>query len=367
MKKKKVLIILVTSLVIMIATVIVSYLIDSRSQKLPAVVISDKVVLSASVDGTLKGFFVKSMQRVDKQTLIAEIENNKLSLILDNLKNEKRKYDELIASAKSGAYLKSELYQLDGDIEDNTIKLEEARLEISKAREELRILEDRYASSKSKYDANKRLFDKGILSNADFEKASGDFWEVHQAYQGMKVDSLTAYESIRARQSIISLLKARKDILSSGSGVLGSGLLIDVNKVEADINDMQEQVDHLKIYSPIAGFVTDINYRPGEKISKGDVIAEVSDPANMWLIAYGNSFSSHQLIPGQKVRIMCYKSKKVWGTITAVSPVLEKVKSLSSSYETANTYAKIEIKFNDITEALKYVTPGERLFVRIYY
>jgi len=367
MKKSRIRLILILSLIFIAGTLIVSFLLESRSQKLPAVVNSNKVLISSNVNGILKKLHVASMQKVDEHMLIAEIENSKLPLILDNLKNEKRKYDELISSTKSGAYLKSELYELDGDIQENQIELEEAKLEISKVGEKLKVFNERYASSISKYETNKKLFDIGILNNSDFEKASRDFWDVYDTYQELKADSLVAYETVKARQNILLLLKARKEILSNNVDVLGSKYLIDINKVEADLNDMQEDVRNLNIYSPIEGIITDINFLPGETINEGDVIAEVSDLKNIWIIAYGNSSSSHKVSIGQKVRIYCEGNKKIWGKVVTVSPVMEKVKSLSTTFETVNTYTKVEIKFDDIAEALKYITPGERLFVRINF
>lgn len=367
MKNKKIRNILIFSLVVIVITIIVSYFIESRSHKLPAVVRSEKVFVSSEVDGVMKEYLVSSMQEVVKKDLIAELENNKLPFKLETLKNEKRKYEELIHSAQSGDYLKTELYELDEDIQNSRIDLEEAKLEITKLKEKLTFMQDRYDSSKKKYNANKKLYDKGILNNSDFEKATEDFWDVHDEYYDLKSDSLVAFETMKASQNIIDLLQARKEILSNNVDILAGKYLIDLNEVEADLNDLEEEIKNLKVYSPIDGILTDINYRPGEKIDKGDVIAEIADLSHVWIIAYGSSSSRHKVQVGQKARIYCGCKKKIWGKVVTISPVMEKVKSLSSSFETVNTYTKIEISIDDMQDALNYITPGERLFVRIYF
>lgn len=367
MKKKKIRNILIFSLIVIFVIIVISYIIESRSQKLPAVVRSDKVFVSSETDGVLKEYFVSSMQEVTKTDLVAEVENSKLPFKLESLKNEKRKYDEMISSAQSGDYLNSELYELDEDIQNNKIDMEEAKLEIAKINEKLLFMQDRYKSSKIKYDASKKLYDKGILNNSDFEKASKDFWNVHDDYYDLKSDSLVAFETVKASQKIIDLLEARKNILSTNADILAGKYLLDLNEVEADINDLEEEIKNLKVYSPIDGIVTDINYRPGEKIDKGDVLVEIADLSNVWIIAYGTSTSRHKIKVGQRARIICGCKNKIWGKVVTVSPVMEKVKSLSSSFETVNTYTKIEISFDNMEQALSFITPGERLFVRIYF
>jgi multidrug resistance efflux pump len=367
MKREKIRNILISSVIVIIITLIASYITESKSQKLPAVVRSEKVFVSADADGVLKEYLITSMQQVYKNDLIAEIENSKLPFKLETLRNEKQKYEDLISSAQSGDHLKTELYELDEDIQNNLIDLEEAQLDIEKIIYKLEIMEDRFTSSKKKFEANKRLFEKGVLSNSEYEKATDDFWNVYDEYYDLKGDSLVASETMKSTQKIIDLLQARKEILSNNVDILAGKYLIDLNDVEADINDLQEEIKNLKVYSPIEGIVTDINYRAGEKIDKGDVIAEIADLSNVWIIAYGSSSSSHKVQLGQKARVICGCGTKISGTVVTVSPVMERVKSLSSSFETVNTYSKIEIQFDDMQDALNYITPGERLFVRIYF
>lgn len=358
---------MIMSLVVIVVTMIISYIIESGSQKLPAVIRSDKVFMSAEVNGVLKEYSVTSMQKVQKNDPIAEIENAKLPLQLQTMQKEVRKYEEMIASAQGGDYLNIELLKLEEDIQNTRIDLEEARLEIKKIIDKLDFMEQRHIVTKKQYEANKKLYSNGLINNSDFEKVSDDYWKVHEDYFDLKGDSLIAYETMQTSQLIINTLNARKKILSQNTNMLSSKYFIDLNDIILDINELQEEINNLKIFSPITGIVTDINYRPGEGIDKGDVLVEIADLSNVWIIAYGDSKSSQRVKVGQKVRIFCSCSKKIWGKVVTVSPVMERVKSLSNSFETVNTYTKIEINFADQQEALKYITPGERLFVRIFF
>jgi multidrug resistance efflux pump len=367
MKRKKVLTVLIASLTGILGIVVFSYISEVHSQKLPATVSSSKVIVSSEVDGVIARYYVSAMQEVKANDLIAEISNVRLQTRLDILRKEKRKYEELIDSAARGDILQSELNTLEEDIEKYRIELEEARQAIGKINEKLKVMEQRYRNSKTLYEANLRLHESGILNNADFEKAGKEFWEVHAEYQELKGDSLTAAQTVRSSRNIINLLKARKKILGSNNDLLASKHMLDMKELEADLNDLEAEVKSLKVYAPVSGIVTDLNLRPGEMVEPGIAIAEIADLNNVWIMAYGTSLSRQKVKPGQQVRIYSGSSKKLRGRVVSVSPVMEKVRSLSTTFETANTYTKIEIRFDDAAEALKHITPGERLFVRVYF
>lgn len=367
MKRKKVLAVLIISVAAILAIVILSFISESRSQKLPATVSSSKVIISSEVDGTISKYYVSAMQEVKAGELLAEISNTKLESKLVILRKEKEKFEELINSAAKGDILQSELNTLEEDVEKYRIELEDARQVISKVNEKLTVMEQRYQNSKKRYDANLRLHESGILNNADFEKASKEFWEVHAEYQELKGDSLTAAQTVRSSQNIINLLQARKKIMGSNKDLLASKHMLDMKELEADLNDLEAEVKSLKVYAPVSGIVTDLNFRPGEMVEQGSAIAEIADLNNVWIMAYGTSLSRHKVKAGQKVRIYGDSKRKLSGSVISVSPVMEKVRSLSTTFETINTYTKIEIKLDDSREALRYITPGERLFVRVYF
>ncbi len=365
MKKKKIKNILILSLIIMIVTVIISYFIESHSQRLPAVVRSDKVFISTEVSGTVQEYFVTSMQQVQAGDKIVQLENSRLPFKLETLKQEREKYETLITSAQNGDLLKLELFGLEEKIIENTTDLKKAELELQTLSEKLEIYVTKFQNSRKKFDAQKNLYSKNLITSAELEAETNSYLNTLAKYNELKNDSLLAFKEIEAIENIISLQNAEKYILNSNESILASKHLIDLDKVNADINDLEQNIANLTITSPVKGIITDIRNRPGEKVKNGDVIVEISDMDKVWVIAYGNSYSSQKIEIGSVAKIYCGNGKKINGKVTTVSPVMEKVKSLSSSFETANTYTKIEIIFDNQQLALENLTPGERLFVRV--
>ncbi|MDD2331018.1 MAG: HlyD family efflux transporter periplasmic adaptor subunit [Candidatus Cloacimonetes bacterium] len=367
MKKKKIQFVLILSVIVMAISVAVSYFIEAHTVVLPAVIHTDKVVLSSEVDGLLKRYYVSSMQSVKAGDLIAEIDNNKLPGILENLKKEKSKYEELITSAKTGDLLTNQLHELDADLLEYRINMEESKSDLHRINAQLKDLEGRHSTVLKRFEASKRMYDSGLMNNSDFEKASKEYWDYKEKYSELQADSLIAREVISSSQNLINLINSRKQILTKSTDVLASKHVVDINKVEAEISELQAEVQRLQIFAPISGIVTDINYNTGERVDKGDVVAELADLSNVWVVAYGSSENRHRITIGNKVLIQTGSRKKIWGEVSAISPIMEKIQSLSSTFETVNTYNKIEIQLEDQQEALKYITPGERLFVRIFF
>lgn len=358
---------MILSIVTLIIIVIISYFIEARSQKLPAVVRTNKVVISTETSGTVKEYNVLLMQEVTTGDMILEMENPKLKARLETLKNEKQKYEELITSAKSGDHLNMELFELDEDILKNGNDLQNTQLEKDNISNKLAVYSEKYKNAVLQYDASRELFSKGIINSAEFEDMTNDFLNISNKYNELRSDSLRMEKELETIQSMIDILKAQKSMLSSNVSLIASKHLIDRDEINSKIHDLEQDIANLKIYAPAKGTVTDIYYKPGEKIKSGDVVAEIATIQDIWIIAYGNSFSRRSISPGQKVKVYCGNGKKIFGRVVSVSPIMEKVKALSSSFETVNTYSKIEVHFDDDEAAWKNVTPGERLMVRIYF
>ncbi|NCU26814.1 hypothetical protein EOM86_08865, partial [Candidatus Nomurabacteria bacterium] len=269
MKKQRVLTVLILSIVIITITVIISFFIEAHSQRLPAVIFSDKVIISSRVEGVIKSYSVSSMQEVAQNDPIAIVANSRLLLKLETLRKERDKYLELINSAKTGDYLKTEVYDLDRDIQKNRKDVEAAKVDLENIREKHDYLNERFALGSKKYNAARKMYDKALLSQSDFEKEVKNFRDVQNEQSELKADSLVAIETIKSSQNIINLLQARKSIISNNVDILAAEYVIDLNEVDAKIKDLEEDLKSLQVYSPIAGIVTDINYLPGENVNKG--------------------------------------------------------------------------------------------------
>jgi multidrug resistance efflux pump len=366
-EKRKIKNLMFFSIAMMIVIIVVSFFIERNSQKLPGVVRTHKVVISAKASGTVVDYDVNSMQRVEKGDVIVRMENPKLPIKLKTREAEKSKLEEIISSADNGDLLDLELFKPEEDILKNETKLKEAEIQQTQTIEQLSIYSEKYSSAKRQFEAQQTLLKQNKISLAEFQKETDDFLSVSSKYNKLQKDSLKTTEEIANTKSILELIKHKKSLLRQNVSLLASKHLIDLHEVESKIADLKQDIESLVIKSPIGGIVTGMFYLPGENVDDGDVVAEISDTDKMWIIAYGNSFSSHQMQIQHKVAVYCGNGKKVFGKVVTVSPVMEKVKSLSSSFETTNTYSKIEIQFDNMEEAHQNLTPGERIFVRIYF
>jgi len=366
MKRKKIKIIFLTSIIVMILVVIASYKIESHSQKLPAVVRSNKTFVSTEVSGTVVKYHKKSMQPLSEGDVIAKLENPKFTSKLQSLKQEREKYESMISSAQNGDILKLELFELEEDILKTTADLNKALVELTALSQKLKIESMKVENSTTKYEAMKNLFSKQLISIDEYEKNSNDHLRISSNYNKAINDSTLIHQEIEAARKIIRMQETHREILKSNVTILASKNQIELDKINSEISELEQDIENLTIVSPLNGVITDLRNRPGEKVKNGDVIAEISDIDSIWVTAYGNTFSRNKLAIGNKAVIYSKNNEKIYGEVMAISPVMEKVRSLSTSFETVNTYTKIEIAVDDSKTALQNITPGERLFVRIY-
>ncbi|MCD4820393.1 MAG: HlyD family efflux transporter periplasmic adaptor subunit [Candidatus Cloacimonetes bacterium] len=359
--------IMIFSLITLLITVIISYFIEAQSQKLPAVVKTNKVLISSETSGIVKKYAISLMDEVVSKNLILKLENPKLNTRLKVLQKEKQRVEELITSAQTGDHLKMELFKLDEDILKNENNLRKKQLQKENITDKIAIYTQKYNNSNLQYEAQKELYVQGHINSAEFQKKTDDFLNISNKYNELQSNFLQSEKEIETFQNLINILNAQKKLLSNNVSLLADRYLNKINEINSKISEIEENIKNLEIYAPTAGTVTDIYYKTGEKIKSGDVIAEIATINKIWIIAFGNSFSRRRIKKEQKVKIFCANGKKIYGKVTSVSPIMEKVKALSSSFETANTYSKIEISFDDEKFAHQNLTPGERLTVRIFY
>ncbi|MBC8384136.1 MAG: HlyD family efflux transporter periplasmic adaptor subunit, partial [Candidatus Cloacimonetes bacterium] len=179
-------------------------------------------------------------------------------------------------------------------------------------------------------------------------------------------DFQLVFKEIETLKSEINNLRNEKGILTENISLTVSKNLIDLEKINSEISEMEIEIKNLKIFSSVSGIISDLEYNPGEMVKKGAAVIKVSTLENPVLVAYGNAFSMKNIKVGMKAKVISDK-RKIYGKVISVSPIMKKIKSLTTSFETANTYAEILIEFDDPELALKYISIGQRLVVKIYF
>ena len=355
------------SFIIIAIIIAFSFYIETRSQKLPALVKAEKLAISSVTSGIAVNYKVVLNEPVQQGQLIFEMENLQLLRKIKNLKNEKSKYKEIINSATRGDHLKLKLI----DVEEDLLKSENKQVELSLDKEkisnQLNIYSKKFNSANANYEVYKDLFDQKKISSSEFNERTSEYMKISNSYQNLQNDLLLVNKEIKSNKSEIELFKQQKVLYRENVSLIAEKYIVELAKINSKLNELEDEVKSLNVYSPAAGYITKLDFSSGENVKKGDQVAELSNVGKMWIIAFGNSFSRQKIKKGMKVKVYCTNEKKVYGKIESVSPVMDRVSSLSTKFETVNSYTKIEILLDNNEDATNNLTPGERLFVRIYF
>ena len=355
------------SFIIIAIIIAFSFYIETRSQKLPALVKTEKLSVSSVTSGIAANYKVALNEPVQQGQLLFEMKNPRLLKKLTNLKNEKSKYEEIINSATRGDHLKLQLIDVDEDLLNSENKKVELSLEREKISNQLDIYSKIFNSAKANYEVYKDLFDQKKISSSEFDERASEYMEISNSYQEMENDLQLVNKEIKNNKSEIELYKQQKALYRENVSLIADKYIIELVKINSEIIELEDEVKSLNVYSPAAGYITKLDFSSGENVKEEDQIAELSNVGTMRIIAFGNSFSRQKIKKGMKVKVYCTNEKKVYGKIESVSPVMDRVSSLSTQFETVSSYTKIEILLDNNENATNNLTPGERLFVRIYF
>ncbi len=370
MKNKKIntaIIILISSLVLIVIIGIVSYFMSSKSQKLPAVVRSERLFVSAKTTGIVNKITAYLNQKVAAGQVLLKLENELLTIKIMNLKKEKTQLETLINSASEGDLLTLELEKINNDLYKYQDDLKRWELKKEELNNNLTIYKEKYNLSKIEYETYQELHQEKIITVSEFENKSSKFLEISNKYFEIKNDSIATSNEIETRKKNIRSLRNKKKMFMENVSLIADNHLIRLQELHSKLNELEKEAVELNITAPVSGIISEINCELGESVGKGKNLIEISTHENFRIIAYGNSFSRQKIKKGMMTAIFCSNGKKIRGKVETVSPIMKKVKAITPTFETANTYTEIKILFADPKEAKKNLTSGERLFVRIYF
>jgi multidrug resistance efflux pump len=355
------------SFIIIAIIIAFSFYVETRSQKLPALVKAEKLTISSVTSGIAVNYKVVLNEPVQQGQLLFEMENPQLLKKLNNLKNEKSKYEEIINSSTRGDHLKIKLIDIENDLLKSENKKVELSLEKEKILNQLDIYSKKFNPAKANYEVYKDLFDQKKISSSEFDERTSEYMKISNSYQSLQNDLRLVNKEIKSNKREIELYKQQKALYRENVSLIAEKYIVELAKINSEISELEDEIKSLNVYSPAAGYITKLNFNPGENVQKGDQVTELSNVGKMWIIAFGNSFSRQKIKKGMKVKAYCTNEKKVYGKIESISPVMDRVSSLSTKFETVNSYTKIEILLDNNEDATNNLTPGERLFVRIYF
>ena len=359
--------IVLTSIIIITIVIIFSIATDMRSQQLPALVKTDNLAISSVSSGIAVNYKVVLNEFVNQGQLLFEMENPRLQKRLNSLKNEKSKYEEIISSSTNGDHLKIKLIDIENDLliaENKKVELDLDKEQISN---QLDIYSKIFNTAKANYDVYEKLFNQKKISSSEFEERTSKYLQISNSYQNRQNDLQLIDKEIKSNDRKIELQKQQKALYIENVSLIAEKYIIELAKINSEIIVLEDEIASLNIYSPDAGFITKLNFSPGENVNKGDQVVELSYVSKMWIIAFGNSFSRQKITKGMRVQVYCTNGNKIPGKIESLSPIMDRVSSLATQFETVSSYTKIKISLDNDRDAVDNLTPGERLFVRVYF
>ncbi len=252
----------------------------SYNDIIPAqIVITSKnppIYLKANTSGRLTQIFVKPDQRVEQEEVLAEIENTATfedvsylkdrirnftpdAVSMDSLRNLFPPYLDLgVIQSAYGEFLT----QYQNYILFNTLapsekesavigqQLKEQRGFLRKQQRQLEIFKEDLELSKSAYGRNATLYEKGVISKAEFENTSRDYLSDKQQYEGF----LTGISNTRIAIANFNNLLTKSNIQGTE---FENSYRQQLEKAHQNLNsELLQWEQQFLIKSPIAGKVT---------------------------------------------------------------------------------------------------------------
>lgn len=176
-----------------------------------------------------------------------------------------------------------------------------------------------FKESKSNYDRNKTLFEKGIISKADWDKAVG-------SYEVAKASKQTAY--------------------------------FNVQSAAATVNEAKDNLGRTTIYAPADGTISMLNVELGERVlgtqqMTGTEILRVANLNNMEVEVDVNENDIVKIKVGDeaKVEVDAYLKKQFKGIVTSIS-------NSASSALTADQVTNFKVKVRILKESYDDLLEG---------
>ncbi len=224
-----------------------------------------KIAVKTDISGVVKKLNVEESQHVKQGELLVELDDREYTLELERAEASRLKVlSELLVEKRFGGLI-----------------------EESSAPDQQKI-----AKIKREYEKAQELFRKGLISRADFEKASTDY-----------------------ELALIEAGQKKEEILAASKGL---------TQAEIEVERAKLNLEKTKIRAPFSGIITDIKISPEEHLSNGRELFTLVDISHIQVQAKVLESEIGRIGVGRVVEIKfsAYPDKIFKGKIKAVSPII---------------------------------------------
>jgi len=234
--------------------------------KSPGEVYTEKrIAMKAEVGGVVKNLYATEGRHVKEGDLLVELDDREYRLRLEKLEAQRLRY-------LSELFVEKQYAATGQEASPGVI--------------------DKLDKAQAAYDRVADAFKKGLISQADLEKAQGDL-----------------------ELALIEAGRKKDEIMASTKGL---------TQAEVDVKIARMDLDKTRIRAPFAGIVTDIKLSPKERLDAGRELFTLVDISRIKVKAKVLESEVGKIVAGREVelRFSAFPGRAFKGRIEAISPVI---------------------------------------------
>lgn len=199
------------------------------------------------VSGYIKALNVEDYSRVQKDSLLAEIDDSELQLQLQEME--------------------ADLAQAQTDIENAKASMANAEASLSSSKSNLDVAQTKKDKAQADFQRDQSLFNDGAITKKQFEDSKANLDVVNKQYETTKND-------VNVSQTRLGVINAQ---------LKKADAIIQVKKVA--IEQQKLKLSYTKIYAPSTGKVGKRNVDVGQYVQAGSPLFTVVNDEDFWVVA----------------------------------------------------------------------------------
>ncbi len=225
-----------------------------------------RIAMKAEVGGVVKNLYAAEGRHVKEGDLLVELDDREYRLRLERLEAQRLRY-------LSELFLEKQFSASNQEAPPGII--------------------DKLDKAQAAYEKNSEAFKKGLVSQAELEKAQSDL-----------------------ELALIEAGRKKDEIMASTKGL---------TQAEVDVKIARMDLEKTRIRAPFAGIVTDIKLSPKERLDPGRELFTLVDISRIKVKAKVLESEVGKVVTGREVelRFSAFPGRAFKGRIEAVSPVID--------------------------------------------
>ena len=211
----------------------------------------------------------------------------------------------------------------------------------------------------------RKLYEQKKISAAEFQHKVNDYLQTKNKFDTMQNELSLQKSELEIERNELHNLVGNELLYRENPTLLAFDYRMKLEEISGKLDQLKWKETALIVTTARKGIITKLNFQNGEFVSSGSIIAEISNPDSIFIIAFGNVLTHKKIFVGRKVIIYGSDGAKLDGIVKSVSPLVKPVKAFSSAFGEKSLYDEIEISPNNAREARKHLIPGEKISVRI--